>query len=127
MQNMLSKFKWSRLKPLNQWPDTSTTSGDASGGASSTQVSRGQYPDFMFNPAIYSREDISTLREQCLKLDAAPSERRLRAGTQKEWKIISGLAEVSIVSRCMPNFLKSVLDSKERLRLYRTIQAQVEG
>ena len=44
-----------------------------------------------------------------------------------EWRIISGLAEEGIVSRRLPDFLKSVLDSKERLRLYRTIQAQVEG
>ena len=127
MQNIISKVKWSTLKPLNQWPDTSTTSGDASGGASSAQVSRGHYLYFLFNPAVYSKADIAKLWEQCLKPEVEPSERRLRAGTQEECKIISSLAEGGVVGRRMPNFLKSVLNSIERLRLYRTIQAQVEG
>ena len=82
----LSKVKWSRLKPLNQWPDTSTPFGDSRGGASSTQVSQGQYADLIFNPAVYSEADIATLREQFLKPEAAPSVRRLQAGTNEEWK-----------------------------------------
>ena len=42
-------------------------------------------------------------------------------------EIISSIAEGSIVGQCMPNLLKRVLDSKERLRPYRNVQAQVEG
>ncbi|KAI9996223.1 hypothetical protein PInf_013606 [Phytophthora infestans] len=37
------------------------------------------------------------------------------------------MTEGSIVCRRMPDFLKSVLDSKEPIRLHRTIQSQVEG
>ena len=124
---MLSKIKWSGLKPLNQWLDTSTPSGDSRGGARSTQMSRGQYLDFIFNPAVYSKANIATFREKCLKPVAALIGRRHLTGTQEEWKIIRGLVEGSIFGRRMPNFLKSVLDFKERLRLYWIIQAQVEG
>ena len=124
---MLSKIKWSGLKPLNLWQDTSTPSGDSRGGARSTQMSRGQYLDFIFNPAVYSKANIATFREKCLKPVAALIGRRHLTGTQEEWKIIRGLVEGSIFGRRMPNFLKSVLDFKERLRLYWIIQAQVEG
>ena len=48
-------------------------------------------------------------------------------GTDEEWRIIVRLAEGHIACRRMPDFLRSVLDSGGRLRLYSTIQAQVEG
>ncbi|EGZ18643.1 hypothetical protein PHYSODRAFT_502046 [Phytophthora sojae] len=55
------------------------------------------------------------------------AQHQLREGSDDEWKIIQGLAEGSIVSRRLPDFIRSILDSQERLRLYSTIQAQVEG
>ena len=48
-------------------------------------------------------------------------------GTDDEWRITVGIAEGHIACRRMPDFLRSVLESRERLRLYSTIQDQVEG
>lgn len=41
--------------------------------------------------------------------------------------MIIGIAEGTIACRRMPDFLNSVFDSQERLRLHTTIQQQVEG
>ncbi|KAI9993677.1 hypothetical protein PInf_015974 [Phytophthora infestans] len=81
----------------------------------------------MFNPSVYSKADIAALRRICEKPAAATAGSLLRPATKDEWKIIGGLAEGTIVCRRMPDFLKSVFDSQERLRLHRTIQSQVEG
>ncbi|KAE9303207.1 hypothetical protein PR003_g22064 [Phytophthora rubi] len=81
----------------------------------------------MFNPAYFSKHDIESLRGLCERPAAAISGRRLREGTTEEWRIISGIAEGTVVCRRQPDFLKSILDSKECIRLYRTIQRQVEG
>ncbi|KAE9272876.1 hypothetical protein PF001_g27749 [Phytophthora fragariae] len=81
----------------------------------------------MFNPALFSKEDIATLSAICTQPLDDRQGRRLREGTKDEWRVISGIAEGSIVCRRMPDLLRSVLDAKERLRLYTTIQKQVEG
>uniref|UniRef100_M4BQG3 Uncharacterized protein n=1 Tax=Hyaloperonospora arabidopsidis (strain Emoy2) TaxID=559515 RepID=M4BQG3_HYAAE len=56
-----------------------------------------------------------------------PSPPEVRDGTEDEWKIIPGLAEGDIVKKCLPQFLTSMFDHSELLRLHRTTEAQVEG
>lgn len=127
LQNMISKVKWAKLTPLNPWTtSTAPTSGSVE-GANGNNGERETYKPFLFNPAVYNAKDIKILRAICLQPAVFNSRSRLREGTQDEWRIISGLAEGSIVCRRLPIFLTNVLDSKERVRLYRTIQAQVEG
>ena len=53
--------------------------------------------------------------------------RRVREGTDDEWKVIIGIDEGHIACSRIPCFLRAVMDSTERLRLHKTIQAQVEG
>ena len=81
----------------------------------------------MFNPANFGKDDIEALLALCEQPLENRQRRRLREGTKDEWRIISGIAEGSIVCRGLPDFIKSVLDAKERIRLYRTVQNQVEG
>lgn len=76
---------------------------------------RCDYQNYMFNPSIYSKSEIEMLRAPCQRPVAAPSGCRLREGTSEEWRVISGLAEGSTVNRRLPDFVKSVLDFKERL------------
>ncbi|KAE9046719.1 hypothetical protein PR003_g1619 [Phytophthora rubi] len=127
MNSMISKVKWAKTKPLNQWA-AKVKAGTRSGNGENEQAEeiRG-YQDFMFNPAIFTKKDITELRAICELPAVATAGRQLRQGTTEEWRIIGGIAEGSIVCRRTPEFLKSVLDSKERIRLYRTVQRQVEG
>lgn len=127
MNSMISKVKWAKAKPLNQWA-AKVKAGTRSGNGENEQADeiRG-YQDFMFNPANFTKQDITELRAICELPAVARAGRQLRQGTTEEWKIIGGIAEGSIVCRRTPEFLKSVLDSKERIRLYRTVQRQVEG
>uniref|UniRef100_A0AAV1TQW4 LAGLIDADG endonuclease n=1 Tax=Peronospora matthiolae TaxID=2874970 RepID=A0AAV1TQW4_9STRA len=85
------------------------------------------YEDFMFDPAKFSLEDSITLKAICVARLGNTGFQRLREGSDDEWRIIVGIAEGHIVCRRMPDFLRSVLACKERLRLYSTVQAQVEG
>ncbi|CAI5726723.1 unnamed protein product [Hyaloperonospora brassicae] len=127
LQNMISKVKWARLKPINQWASAPKRDSGINEGGDKAPDHENTYKTFMFNPAVYNLQDIATLRSICMQPATSNSGSRLRAGTLDEWRIITGLAEGSIVCRRLPVFLKSVLDSKERVRLSRTIQAQVEG
>uniref|UniRef100_H3GY86 Uncharacterized protein n=1 Tax=Phytophthora ramorum TaxID=164328 RepID=H3GY86_PHYRM len=127
LQNMTSSTKWARITPLNQWAAKVKVGRSPDTEHSSPQAEDIGYLDYMFNPAVYSKDDMAKLSELCLQQQSGGNQRRLREGTKDEWRIISGLAEGTIVSRKTPPFLRSVLDSRERLRLYKTIQAQVEG
>ena len=65
------------------------------------------------------------LRREARTGEPPPPE--VRYGTEDEWKIIPGLAEGNIVKKCLPQFLTSMFDHSELLRLHRTTEAQVEG
>ena len=71
------------------------------------------------------------IKEKLRKLSQQPGAAwrrcRLREGTTDEWRVITGLAEGNIVSRRLPDIVRSVLCSKERVRLLRTVQQQMEG
>ncbi|KAG1699175.1 hypothetical protein DVH05_014092 [Phytophthora capsici] len=81
----------------------------------------------MFNPAFFKPDDIVALRAICENEAENRPGRRLRVGTEDEWRIIGAMAEGTMVCRKIPDFVRSVLDGQERLRLYRTIQVQLEG
>uniref|UniRef100_M4BBH2 Uncharacterized protein n=1 Tax=Hyaloperonospora arabidopsidis (strain Emoy2) TaxID=559515 RepID=M4BBH2_HYAAE len=81
----------------------------------------------MFDPAEFSVELATKLRTLCTARLGPVRAHRLREGMDDEQRIIVGIAEGHIACRRMPDFLRSVLDRGERLRLYSTIQAQVEG
>ena len=81
----------------------------------------------MFDPAKYSIAEATKLKDICTARLGPARAHRLREGTDDEWRVIVGIAEGHIACRRMPDFLRSVFDSGERLRLYSTIQAQVEG
>ncbi|POM81568.1 Hypothetical protein PHPALM_440 [Phytophthora palmivora] len=121
MESMMSKMKWARILPHNQWTAKTRSSLESGEGTRRALETTQPYEEFMFNPRVFSRQDTSRLRTGAL------AGNRLREGTKDEWKIISGLAEGSIVCRHLPAFIKSVLAPKEQLRLYTTIQRQVEG
>ncbi|EGZ24974.1 hypothetical protein PHYSODRAFT_404317, partial [Phytophthora sojae] len=80
-----------------------------------------------FNPSVYAQDDIKRLESLCLRRSEQGSQGQLRAGTQDEWTIIKGMLEGHIACRELPPFVKHVLDEDTRLRLYGTVQAQVEG
>ncbi|KAI9989109.1 hypothetical protein PInf_022846 [Phytophthora infestans] len=129
MQSMVSRVKWAHETPINQWAEN-VKRGTGAGGAVGTepdQAGTPQYTTYMFNPAVFPKTEIVSLRKLCERPPAAPSGRGLREGTKDKWKIITGMVEGTILCRKAPGFLKSVLDSKERIRLYGTIQKQVEG
>ncbi|KAE9268904.1 hypothetical protein PR003_g31299, partial [Phytophthora rubi] len=129
VQTLISRVKWAHATPLNQWAEKVKKGTKAEQGQAQAPGSRAQagYTPFMFNPAVYSKEEIAAMRKLREQPPAAKTGRRLREGTKEEWKIIAGMVEGSIVCRRSPGFLKSVLDSKECIRLYGTIQKQVEG
>ena len=81
----------------------------------------------MFDPAKYSIAEATKLKDICTARLGPARAHRLREGTDDEWQVIVGIAEGHIACRRMPDFLRSVFDSRERLRLYSTIQAQGEG
>ena len=81
----------------------------------------------MFDPFRFPPADIAHLKQLCADRSSAGRKLQLREGSGHEWKIIVGIAEGSVACRRMPEFLRAVLDSKERLRLYSTVQTQVEG
>lgn len=81
----------------------------------------------MFDPTAFSGEDIIRLRALCSAAGARNGTHQVREGTEDEWSVIAGLVEGTVACRRMPAFINQVLKSEERLRLYSTIQAQVEG
>ncbi|KAL3667569.1 hypothetical protein V7S43_007123 [Phytophthora oleae] len=123
----MSKIKWARLPVSNQWAAKAKAGGGTSRAQAGNTGEATHYEQVMFKPGMYLKEDIDRLRSICTQPGAALAGRRLRLATDDEWKIIAGLSEGTIVCRQLPAFLKSVLGSHERLRLYKTIQKQVEG
>ena len=81
----------------------------------------------MFNPAKYQPAEIAKLTQVCEASYEGAYGLKYRDGTAEEWKVIEGLAEGSIACRQLPSFVQSIVDSPERIRLLKTIQAQVEG
>lgn len=80
----------------------------------------------MFDPEHFSVAEKESLSVLCKARLRPANAYRLREGTDTEWRIIVGIAEGHLVCRRMPDFLKAVMDSKERLRLYSTVQTQEE-
>jgi hypothetical protein len=116
MHSMISKVQYAKRKPLNQW--TTRGRAKASGTDTTTQSDSDNagYEDFMFNPAHYTREDIASLKAVCEQPRAATIGTKLREATKIEWSIIAGIAIGSMVCRRPPEFLRSVMGSKERIR-----------
>ena len=126
VRKMSSQHKWAQAPVLNQWAHMVQNGGTVpnirtSGATGAT------FDDFMFNPAKFSTEEITRLRSLCMASSGVAHRHHIRDGTDDEWSIIVGLVEGTIACRRMPSFLNQVLKSEERLRLYSTIQAQVEG
>uniref|UniRef100_M4BAV4 Uncharacterized protein n=1 Tax=Hyaloperonospora arabidopsidis (strain Emoy2) TaxID=559515 RepID=M4BAV4_HYAAE len=98
-----------------------------SGQATDAGPRRTVYEDFMLNPAKYSPDEFGTLTTLCKTRLSLASTRKLREVNDDKWKVIIGVDAGDIACRQMLNFLRAVMASKERLHLYTTILAQVEG
>lgn len=120
IRRLASRHKWAQAPVLNQWAQTVKRGTEAP----VTGMNQVEYEDFMFNPAKFSTEETTRLKDIC---GAPATGNRLRVATEDEWSIITGMVEGSIVCRRMLPFMRQVFDGKERLRVYSTIQAQVEG
>ena len=81
----------------------------------------------MFDSYAFTEEKLARFRSLCAAPAARAGQNQVREGTDDEWSIIAGLVEGTVACRCRPDFIQQVLKSEERLRLYSTIQAQVEG
>ena len=101
---MISKVKQAWLKTLKQWAPSLKTDRGATEGGKRLQEHHDTYKVFMFNPAVYKSQDIETLRALCLQPATSKSGVQLRDGTLDGWRIISGLAEGSIVCRRLTVF-----------------------
>uniref|UniRef100_A0AAV1VGC9 CCHC-type domain-containing protein n=1 Tax=Peronospora matthiolae TaxID=2874970 RepID=A0AAV1VGC9_9STRA len=126
LRKLASRQKWAVAPIPRLWSQVVQT-GSAAAPASTTGQQRPVFDDFMFDPAHFSEEETTTLRAICATRLNLTGTHRLREGTDDEWRIIIGIAEGLIACRRLPDFLNSVFDSDERLRLCRTVQAQVEG
>uniref|UniRef100_A0AAV1USB4 CCHC-type domain-containing protein n=1 Tax=Peronospora matthiolae TaxID=2874970 RepID=A0AAV1USB4_9STRA len=126
LRKLASRQKWAVAPIPRLWSQVVQT-GSAAAPASTTGKQRTVFDDFMFDPAHFSEEETTTLRAICATRLNLTGTHRLREGTDDEWRIIIGIAEGLIACRRLPDFLNSVFDSDERLRLCRTVQAQVEG
>lgn len=73
---------------------------------------------------------LNVLINSCTILCVAPAalteQHHVRECTYDKTAIIVGLVKGTVARRRIPDFIKQVLNSKERLRLYSTIQEQVE-
>uniref|UniRef100_A0AAV1TMW8 CCHC-type domain-containing protein n=1 Tax=Peronospora matthiolae TaxID=2874970 RepID=A0AAV1TMW8_9STRA len=126
IRKLVSQQKWATAPVPNQWAEV-VRAGNTARQMDGENKGSITYEDFMFDPAKFSLEDSITLKAICVARLGNTGFQRLGEGSDDEWRIIVGIAEGHIVCRRMPDFLRSVLDSKERLRLYSTVQAQVEG
>ena len=128
IRRLASQHKWTQAPVLNQWAQV-VRQGAPAPRTDHPQVSNLSpgYDDFMFDPSAFSRETITRLTSLCAAPAARAGQHQVRAGTDDEWAIITGLVEGTVACRRMPDFIQQVLKSEERLRLYSTIQAQVEG
>ena len=122
----VSRLKWKQAPVLDQW-SAKVKQGTPAATESSPAPSRHPYTRFMFNPAKYQPAEVAKLTQVCEASYEGAYGLEYRDGTTEEWKIIEGLAEGSIACRKLPSFVQSIMDSSERIRLFNTIQAQVEG
>uniref|UniRef100_A0AAV1T5B8 Uncharacterized protein n=1 Tax=Peronospora matthiolae TaxID=2874970 RepID=A0AAV1T5B8_9STRA len=128
VRRIASKQKWAYSPVLSQWATVVRTGTAASGPDTPRKNAElPRYEEFMFDPSAFSEEDISRLRALCAATGARARLHHVMEGTDDEWKVIAGLVEGNVACRRLPDFVKEVLKSEERLRLLRTIQAQVEG
>ena len=126
IRKLASKQKWATAPIPRQWSQVVRTgSSTAMDEAAGRQLP--VFEDYMFDPAKFSEAETTTLRSICSARWNRASAYRLREGTDDEWRIIIGIAEGHIACRRMPDFINTVFNSDERLRLCRTVQAQVEG
>uniref|UniRef100_A0AAV1TWG6 CCHC-type domain-containing protein n=1 Tax=Peronospora matthiolae TaxID=2874970 RepID=A0AAV1TWG6_9STRA len=126
LRKLASRQKWAVAPIPRLWSQVVQT-GSSAAPASTTGKQRPVFDDFMFDPAHFSVEETTTLRAICATRLNLTGTQRLREGTDDEWRIIIGIAEGHIACRRLPHFFNSVFGSDERLRLCRTVQAQVEG
>ncbi|RLN55252.1 hypothetical protein BBP00_00008579, partial [Phytophthora kernoviae] len=124
IRNMSGRARWTQTPVMNQWAEkVKGTSSKKSTGSDTGPI----FKPFMFNPDVYTAVDIKRLSELCERPADKRAGGRIREGTQDKWKIIAGLAEGNIACRRLPQLAKRILAPAERLRLYGTVQAQVEG
>jgi hypothetical protein len=127
LENHIGKIQWNRQHPLNQWSAKVKAGTQQDEARQTTQAAASGYQSFMFNPAVFKQPEQIRLREECEKADGDLTGKGLREASSVEWEIIEGIATGTIVCRRMPDFISSVMDAKEQMRLYKTIQSQVEG
>lgn len=128
IRRLSSQHKWAQAPVLNQWARvvrTGATSTNQEQPCASIPTQR--FEDFMFDPSAFTEEQITRFRSLCAAQGARAGQHQVREGTDDEWTIIAGLVEGTVACRRMPDFIQQVLKGEERLRLYSTIQAQVEG
>ena len=123
---MTSKVRWSKLLILNQWSEK-ITGARAPSSSQSANTAETKYEHYILNPATYSPQEIIRLQALCGELRGPVDMQDLRDGTEDEWKIIQELAEGDIMGKCLSQFLTSMFDHSELLRLHRTIEAPVKG
>ncbi|OWZ08621.1 hypothetical protein PHMEG_00018800 [Phytophthora megakarya] len=118
VRSAVSKRKWARLPATNQWSPKQRKCPD---GETNTKEDSGVegYERIMFKPGKYTADEIERFKSICEQPPVPFTGRRLRRATEDEWKIMGGISGGTIVCRQMPAFLKSVLGSQERLRLYK--------
>ncbi|CAH0517573.1 unnamed protein product [Peronospora belbahrii] len=124
--NHVSRLKWKQAPVLGQWAAKVKQGTQTATGGSPTQ-SRQTDSRFTFNPAKYQPDEIAklTLVYEASYKGAFGSV--FRDGSDDEWRIIEGLAEGSIACRTLPSFVQCIMGSSERILLFNTIHAQVEG
>ncbi|ETN10696.1 hypothetical protein PPTG_09789 [Phytophthora nicotianae INRA-310] len=86
MYRMISKVKWAKTKPLNQWAAKVKTGSRSTSTGERPAEEVAYYQDFMFNPSVYPKADIVALRGICEQRAAAPAGSLLRPATKDEWK-----------------------------------------
>ena len=73
MQIMISKVKWAREPPINQWAVKVKSGTGSTRNMVNSPAVRVQYEYFMFNPTIFSKLDIEKLRKLSQQLGVARS------------------------------------------------------
>uniref|UniRef100_M4BWI7 Uncharacterized protein n=1 Tax=Hyaloperonospora arabidopsidis (strain Emoy2) TaxID=559515 RepID=M4BWI7_HYAAE len=126
VERITGKLRWVQLPILNQLSER-ITGTRAPSSIQPAITAEAKYEHYMVNPVKYSPREITRLRALCGERRGPVDPQELRDGTKDEWKIIQGLAEGDIVGRRLPQFLTSMFDHSELLRLHRTIKAQGEG
>ena len=124
MRKLANTHKWATAPIPRQWSQVLRTGGSKAMNIVASRIIS-VFEDYMFDPAQFSVEQTTLLRSICSVGLNLASAHRLRKGTEDEWSIIIGTAEGHIACRRMPDLINAVFNSDERLRLVRTVQAQV--